>query len=58
MPTFSYFLLIRNFGVQITTVCVIHHNAKAPLVHKGFLVCDDVRVSHGLEYMNLNARLG
>ena len=58
MPTFSYFLLIRNFGVQIATIRVIHHNAKTPLVHERFLVCNDVRVSHSLEYVNLNAWLG
>ena len=54
MPTFSYFLLIRNFGVQIATVRVVHDDAETPFVHERLLVGDDVRMSHRFEHVNLD----
>ena len=54
--TSTDFLLVGNFGIQIAAVSVVHHNAEAALVHERLLVCDDVWVSHRLQYVNLIAR--
>ena len=47
------FLLIRDLGVKITTICKVHHDAKATLVHEGLFICDDVGVTHCFENMDL-----
>ena len=57
MFTFSDFLLVCNFGVQVAAICVVHHNAQASFVHEGFLVGNDIRVSHRLQDMNLIDRV-
>ena len=51
--TFSNLLLICNFGIEIASIGVVHHNAQALFVHKGLFVCNDVWVSHGLQNVNL-----
>jgi len=47
------FLLIRNLSIKIAAICVVHHNAKTPLIHEGFLVGNDIRVPHGFENVHL-----
>ena len=54
--TSTDFLLVGNLGIQIAAVGVVHHDAEAALIHKRLLVCDDVRVSHRLQHVNLIAR--
>lgn len=50
---FTYLFLISNFGIQIAAICIIHDNAETALVHEWFFVSNDVRMSHGLEYVHL-----
>ncbi len=57
MFTFSDFLLVCNFGVQVAAICVVHHNAQASFIHEWFLVGNDIRVSHRLQDMNLIDRV-
>ena len=49
---FSNFLLICNFGVEISSVGIVHDNAKTPLVHKRLFVGNDVRMPHCFQDMN------
>ena len=51
--TSSDFLLVGNLGVQVTTICIVHDDAKAALIHEGLFIRDDVRVPHGFEDMHL-----
>ena len=51
--TSSNFLLVGDFGIQITAICIIHHDTQTALVNERLFVGDNVRVSHGFEYVNL-----
>jgi hypothetical protein len=51
--TFADFLLIRNFSVEISAIRKVHYNAEAFLIHKAFLVGNDVWVPHGFKHVNL-----
>jgi hypothetical protein len=51
--TLANFLLIRDFGVQVAAICVVHHNAQASLVHKWLFIGNDVWVAHGLQHVHL-----
>lgn len=52
--TFADFLLIRNFCVEISAIRKVHDDAKAFLIHKTFLVCDNIWVPHSFKHMNLS----
>ena len=51
--TSSDFLLVRDFGVQISTISVVHDDAEAALVHEGLLVGNDIGMAHGFENVDL-----
>jgi len=48
----TYFFLISNFGIQVTSISIVHNNAKTSLIHKRFFVCDNVRMSHCFQNMH------
>ena len=52
--TSSNFLLVGDFGVQITSIRVVHHDTETALVHKRLFVGDNVGVSHRFEHVHLN----
>ena len=54
--TSSNFLLVSDFGIQISTISVVHYDTETALVHEGLLVGDNIGVSHCFEYMDLNQK--
>ena len=46
-------LLVRNFGVQVAAISVVHHDAEAPLVHEGLFVGNNIWVPHCLKHVDL-----
>jgi len=46
---FAYLLLVRDLRVEVSSVCIVHDDAEASLVHKGLFVGDDVRMAHRLQ---------
>ena len=52
--TSSNFLLVRNLGIKVTTICVVHDDAEAAFIHERLLVGDDVRMSHRFEHVHLD----
>ena len=51
--TSSNFLLVGNFSVQITAICIIHHNTETALVHERLFVGNNVGVTHCFEHVDL-----
>jgi hypothetical protein len=51
--TFANLLLVGDLRVQVPSISVVHDDAQALLVHEGFLVGDNVWVSHGLQDVDL-----
>ena len=47
------FLLVRDLGVEVASISVVHDNAQAALVHERLFVSDDVGMAHGLEHVHL-----
>ena len=46
-------LLVRNFGVEVAAISVVHHDAEAPLVHEGLFVGNNIWVPHCLKHVDL-----
>jgi hypothetical protein len=51
--TFANLLLVGDLCVQVPSISIVHDDAQALLVHEGFLVGDNVWVSHGLQNVDL-----
>jgi hypothetical protein len=51
--TFANLLLVGDLRVQIPSISIVHDDAQALLIHEGFLVGDNVWVSHGLQDVDL-----
>jgi len=51
--TSTNFLLVRNLSIQITSIRIVHDNAKTALVHKGFLIGDNIWMTHRFQHMDL-----
>jgi hypothetical protein len=45
------FLLVGDFCVEVSAICIVHDDAEAPLIHKRLFVSDNIRMSHGLQHM-------
>ena len=51
--TSSDFFLVCDFSVQISSISVVHNDAETALIHKWFLICNNVWVPHSFENMDL-----
>ena len=51
--TSANFLLVRDLGIKVTSICVVHHNTQTSFIHERFFVRDDVWVPHRFKHMNL-----
>ena len=49
---FANLFLVGNLRVQVSSVCIVHDDAEAPLIHEALFVGNNVRVPHGLQHMH------